>query len=309
MRLAPLAAVALCASAVAAADDPARRRFDADPSRPAALADGAFAVETAAPATRNTAHAELMLDWAHGLLSLKNGDSRVGYLLSDRVALHAIGSYSLGPVELGADVPVALWQRSNLDLLTSQGVTGDLVAPIAATALGDVRLLGKVPLIRGRPLDVAAVMEVRLPTGDGQAFASDGFGVNPSVLVGRLLGPVRLDASLGYVFRDIFHGGYGQYLQLVVHDGVTYGLAAFVPLPRLGRLETWRAIADVAGEWPRGYDLSGSRYRAPLSARAGIRARVWRDLAIDAGLGTGLAWFGDAGYGRESFRVFAGIRW
>ena len=31
-----------------------------------------------------------------------------------------------------------------------------------------------------------------------------------------------------------------------------------------------------------------------------------RDLAVDVGAGTGLAWFGDAGYGRESFRLFAG---
>jgi outer membrane protein OmpA-like peptidoglycan-associated protein len=36
---------------------------------------------------------------------------------------------------------------------------------------------------------------------------------------------------------------------------------------------------------------------------------VWRDLAVDVGAGTGLAWFGDAGYGRESFRVFGGLRW
>jgi outer membrane protein OmpA-like peptidoglycan-associated protein len=36
---------------------------------------------------------------------------------------------------------------------------------------------------------------------------------------------------------------------------------------------------------------------------------VWRSLWADAGLGTGLATPGNAGYGRESFRVFAGLRW
>jgi OmpA-OmpF porin, OOP family len=30
---------------------------------------------------------------------------------------------------------------------------------------------------------------------------------------------------------------------------------------------------------------------------------------VDVGAGTGLAWFGDAGYGRESYRFFAGLRW
>ena len=300
-RLALLAALAVSA---ARADDPARRDFDADPSRPAALAGGAFAVETAAPAAPGTGHAELLVDWAHGLLSLKQGDSRLGHLVADRVALHALGSWSLGPVELGADVPFTAWQGSNLGLLTSRGVTGPLVDPIAATAFGDVRLLGKAPLPRLLPLDLAALVDLRLPTGDGRAFLSDGLAVNPQLLAGRAFGPVRLDASLGYLFRKS-----GQYLQLVVGDGVTYGLAASTALPPLARLTSWRAVVDLAGQVPRALDLSSDRARAPLSLRAGVRAHLWRDLAVDLGTGTGLAWFGDSGFGRESFRIFAGLRW
>jgi outer membrane protein OmpA-like peptidoglycan-associated protein len=299
-----LAAAALAAPWLALSDDPARRDFDADPSRPSALANGAFAVETAAPAERGAAHAELLLDYTHGLLSLKSGDTRLGYLLSDRLALHALGSFSLGPVELGADLPFALVQGSNLSLLTSGGAGGDLAAPIASTALGDIRLIGKAPLLRGTPLDVAAALELRLPTGNGKAFFSDGLAAQPQLLAGRTLGLVRLDASLGYLFRKS-----GQFLQLVAQDGFTYGLAASIPLPRLGRIASWRAIADLAGQLPRGLDLGSARHRAPLSVRAGVRARVWRSLAVDFGAGTGLAWFGDAGYGRESFRLFAGLRW
>ncbi|HEX8910245.1 MAG TPA: OmpA family protein [Anaeromyxobacteraceae bacterium] len=301
-RLALLAALA--AAAGAHADDPTRRNFDVDPSRPAALADGAFAVETAAPQARGTAHLELLVDWAHGLLAAKQGGTRLGDLLADRVALHALGSYALGPVELAADLPFAAWQRSNLDLLTSRGVTGPLVDPISSTAFGDLRLLGKVPLPRLLPLDLAALVDLRLPTGDGQAFLSDGLAVNPQLLAGRALGPVRLDASVGYLFRKS-----GQYLQLVVGDGVTYGLAASTALPPVARLTSWRAVVDLSGQLPRALDLSSDRARAPLSARAGVRAKIWRDLALDVGAGTGLAWFGDAGYGHESFRVFAGLRW
>lgn len=301
-RLALLAALAVAASA--RADDPTRRGFDADPSRPAALADGAFAVETAAPAPAGAAHAELLVDWVHGLLAARQGDTRLGDLLADRVMLHALGSWSLGAVELGADLPFAAWQRSHLDLLTSRGVTGPLVDPIAATAFGDLRLLGKVPLPRLLPLDLAALVDLRLPTGDGRAFLSDGLAVNPQLLAGRALGPVRLDASIGYLFRKS-----GQYLQLVASDGITYGLGVSTALPPLGRLTSWRAVADLSGQLPRALDLSSDRARAPLSVRAGVRAHVWRDFAVDVGAGTGLAWFGDAGYGRESFRVFAGLRW
>jgi OmpA-OmpF porin, OOP family len=303
-RLAVLAALA--AASAAHPDDPTRRDFDADPSRPAALAGGAFAVETAAPATAGAAHAELLVDWAHGLLSLRQGDTQLGNLIGDRVALHALGSWSFGPVELGVDVPFIAWQSSHLDLLSSGGVpvTGPLVAPIAATAFGDLRLLAKAPLPRLLPLDLAVLVDLRLPTGDGDAFLSDGLAVNPQLLAGRAFGPVRLDASVGYLFRES-----GQYLQLVAGDGLTYGLAASTALPPLGRLTSWRAVVDVAGQVPRAFDPSTDRARAPLSLRAGVRAAVWRDLAVDFGAGTGFGWFGESGYGHEAFRLFAGFRW
>jgi len=301
-----IAVATLTLPQIALPDNPAERGFDPDPSRPAVLANGAFAVETAAPEGRGTARAEVLFDYARGLLAIRSGDTRVGYLVRDRLTLHALGSYALGPVEVGADMPFALVQGSDCSFpAASCGIpAGPLATPVGATALGDLRVLGKVPLLRGVPLDVAAALEVRFPTGDGQSFLSDGWAAQPQVLAGRRVGPVRLDASLGYLIR-----GSGQYLQLVAHDALTYGLAASLPLPRVGWLTTWRAIADLAGQWPRGLDFSTDRYRAPLSVRAGLRARVWRDLAVDVGAGTGVAWFGNAGYGRESFRVFAGLRW
>src|SRR6266542_1467870 len=280
LKAALLAAAALFAPRLALADNPAQRGFDADASRPAVLADGAFAVETAAPQGRGTRRVELLLDYTRGLLSINSGDAAVGELVRDRLALHALGSFALGPLELGADLPLAVHQGSDLGLLTSRGVTGQLAEPIGSTTLGDLRLVGKAPFLRSAPLDLAAALDV------------------------RAVGPVRLDGSLGYLVR-----GRGQYLQLVARDGLTYGVAASVPLPRVGPLSTWRAIADVAGQWPRGLDLASARYRAPLSVRAGVRARVWRDLAVDVGAGTGVAWVGDAGYGRESIRLFAGLRW
>jgi len=304
LKAALLAAAALFAPRLALADNPAQRGFDADASRPAVLADGAFAVETAAPQGRGTRRVELLLDYTRGLLSINSGDAAVGELVRDRLALHALGSFALGPLELGADLPLAVHQGSDLGLLTSRGVTGQLAEPIGSTTLGDLRLVGKAPFLRSAPLDLAAALDVRLPTGDGNAFHSDGLAANPQLLAGRAVGPVRLDGSLGYLVR-----GRGQYLQLVARDGLTYGVAASVPLPRVGPLSTWRAIADVAGQWPRGLDLASARYRAPLSVRAGVRARVWRDLAVDVGAGTGVAWVGDAGYGRESIRLFAGLRW
>jgi OmpA-OmpF porin, OOP family len=140
-----------------------------------------------------------------------------------------------------------------------------------------------------------------VPTRNRQAFTGEGFAVVPSVIATKPLGRVRLDAQLGYAFR-----GAGQYAQLVVHDGLVYAAGATVDLPPLSRLQRWKAIAELTGGWPRGYDASGDRYRAPLAARAGVRVFLARDLSVEAGGGAGL---GDAGYGRERWRAFLGVRW
>jgi outer membrane protein OmpA-like peptidoglycan-associated protein len=300
--LAGLAAAAALAALPARADDATRRRFDPDPARLALSLDGGFAVDTAAAAPERTWGVAAVLDLASGLLSLELGGER-DQLLEHRLSLHLLGAWSLGRLELGVHLPVALWQESDLSLLTRAGVTGPLVAPVAATALGDLRLGAKLPLLDEArfPVGLAAMLDLRLPTGNGDAFYSDGLAVVPSAIATRTFGRVRLDAQLGYLFR-----GQGQWAQLVVHDGLTFGAGANVDLPRLGPLDRWRAIAELVGGWPRGYDLSGDRYRAPLSVRGGLRWFAWRDLAIEAGAGAGL---GDAGYGREAWRVFAGVRW
>ena len=300
--LAGLLAAAALAALPARAEDPTKRGFDPDPARLALSLDGGFAVETATAAPAHTYRLGAILDLSAGLLSLELGGER-DRLIEHRLSLHLLGAWSLGRLELGAELPVALWQDADFSLLQRQGVTGPLVAPVAKTALGNLRLGAKLPVVgRDRfPVALAAMAELRLPTGNGDAFYSDGLAVVPSAIATRTFGPARIDAQLGYVVR-----GRGQYAQLVVHDGFTWGAGASLELPRLGVLERWRAIAEVVGGWPRGYDLSGERYRAPLSARGGLRWFAWRNLSVEAGGGAGL---GNAGFGREAWRVFAGVRW
>jgi len=299
-------AVGLCLCALAAparADDPARRGLDPDPPRPAPGLDAQLTTEGARPAPAGSWGLGLELDWVHGLLAVRDGDRLSAWVVRDRLAGHLFGSRSFGRLELGAALPVAIWQSSGIGALALPGTLG---APVSRSAVGDLRLTGKLALLgeERAPLSLAAGLEVRAPTGDGDAFFSDGWGLTPGLLAGRRLGPVRLDASLGWTFRRP-----GQFLQLVAHDGLAAGAAVSLDLPPRWRFLEWRAIADLALQVPRGTDLSSDRYRAPASVRLGLRARVWRSLWVDAGLGTGLAPPGSAGYGRESFRVFAGLRW
>lgn len=286
----------------AAADDPTRRRFDPDPTRPALSLDGNFTTETAAVATGGTLRFASLFDVTGGLLVLQQGSQRAD-LLSSRGLLHLLAGYSLGPVELAAHLPIALWQNSDFSLLTSQGVTGPLVDPIASTALGDLRLGAKLPLLDGVswPVGLAALADLRLPTGNAQAFMSDGLALVSSLVVTKTFGRVRVDGQLGYQFR-----GQGQYAQLAVHDGLVYALGGSLDLPKVAPFRRWKAIVELDGGWPRGDDLSTDRYRAPLSARAGVRAFLSSGLAVEAGAGTGI---GPAGYGHERWRAFFGVRW
>jgi outer membrane protein OmpA-like peptidoglycan-associated protein len=296
------AAAALAAVPADAADDPTRRGFDPDPARLALSLEGGFVVETAPAAPASTRGAAAVVDYASGLLSLELGSERDA-LIERRLSIHLLGGWSLGWLELAAHLPVVAWQEADFSLLEDQGVTGPLVAPVDRTTLGDLRLGAKLPVLdRARwPLALAAMVDLRLPTGNGDAFTSDGLALVPSAVATRAFGPVRLDGQLGYVIR-----GEGQYGQLVVHDGPTFGVGASVDLPSAGPLRRWRAIAEVTGSWPRGYDLDGERYRAALSARGGVRWFAGRSLAIEAGAGAGL---GESGYGREAWRAFAGVRW
>jgi outer membrane protein OmpA-like peptidoglycan-associated protein len=296
-----LAAAAALAPA-ARAEDATARGFDPDPSRLALSLDGGFTVETAAAATEGAYGFAALLDYADGLLALELGGERSDLLVS-RLSLHLLAGWSLGRVELSLHLPVALWQRSDFSLLEDQGVTGPLVAPIAQTALGDLRLGAKVPILDAArwPIGLAALLDARLPSGNRDAFTGDGAALVPSAIATRTFGRLRLDAQLGYAIR-----GTGQYAQLVVHDGLVWGAGGSLDLPPRRWLERWKAIAELGGGWPRGYDPGSERYRAPLSARAGLRAWLSRALSIEAGAGAGL---GAAGYGRERWRIFAGVRW
>jgi OmpA-OmpF porin, OOP family len=284
------------------ADDPTRRGFDADVPKLALFQGGGLAVESSAVPAAGAYQLGAVLDLASGLLVLREGN-RHDDLIDQRWSLHLVAARSLGAVELAAELPIVLSQRSDLSLLTDQGVTGPLVAPVASTTLGDLRLGAKVPLLDATrwPVGLSALAELRLPTGNPKAFASDGLALVPGLVTTRTVGPVRLDAQVGYTVRR-----QGQFAQLVVHDGVTYGLGASMDLPPLASLTRWRALAELTGGIPRGFDSLSDRYRAPLEAWGGLRAALTTHLAAEAGAGAGL---GQAGYGHARWRVFVGVRW
>jgi OmpA-OmpF porin, OOP family len=162
------AAAALAAIPAHAADDPTRRGFDPDPARLALSLDGGFAVETAGTEPRGARSVAAVLDLASGLLSLELGNERDA-LIARRLSLHLLAGWSFGPVEVAAHLPIAAYQDADFSLLERQGVSGPLVAPVSSSALGDLRLGAKVPVLDAArwPVGLAAMIDLRLPTGDG----------------------------------------------------------------------------------------------------------------------------------------------
>jgi outer membrane protein OmpA-like peptidoglycan-associated protein len=302
--LAALAAIGFQWTAgTAAADDPYARGFDPDPSRPALGFDSDFTVESTATAPAGSYRAEVLFDYQRNLLALKSGETKLGNLLESRLTAHLMGGYSFGRIEVGADLPVVLYQGANLSLLTQNGIVGPLADPISQTALGDLRLVARLPVLAQgmSPVSLAVVGEIRLPTGSKQSFTGDGPMAIPSVVVARQFGGVRLDGQLGYVARR-----QGQYAQLVVHDAVTYGLGASIDLPQVSLFRSWKGILDLNGQLPRGVSIDSARYQSPIALRAGVRARVGEHVSAELGMGTGLS---SGGYGRDLWRIFFGLTW
>src|SRR6478672_4740779 len=110
LRPSLLAALALLIARGARADDPTLRRFDADPSRLALSLDGGFTAETAAAAEKGALRFGALFEATSGLLVLQQGAVRRD-LLGSRGQLHLLAGWSLGAVELAAELPVALWQQ------------------------------------------------------------------------------------------------------------------------------------------------------------------------------------------------------
>ncbi len=285
-----LAAALAAAPLASRADDPTARGFNADTTQPALGVSRGIAVETATGATPGSWAAGLRLDWLQGFLALTVDKSR-NQLMESRLTGHLMGVRAFRWFELAADVPVVLWQRADFSLLNDLNYVGPLTDPVAATTLGDLRLTGKVPVLGPDfPIALAALLELRLPTGDPKAFASDGTVFTPSLVASRPIGPIRLDAQAGYVIR-----GQGQYAQLVVHDGFSFGVGASTALPAIRKLKDWRVHAELVGGVPRGYDLNTARYRAPLAAIAGVRFGLGGGWELETGGSTGL---GPPGYGQ-----------
>lgn len=301
------ALLATCLMALPAlADDPFARGFDAVPLKLTTTANSGLQLDGAELRPKRSWHLQALLDLNFGVMGLKLGDSRLGDLIPFRTDLRIGGSYQLlDRLEVGGELPIVL-QANAFKLLTDQGFPQ--VAP-RVIGLGAPRAIARFQILRQTEipiLSLAAVLEARVPIGDGFSFMADrGFVISPRLAAERRFGPVRVLANGGWRFRT----APGQFLNLYVGNEFLLGGGAIVELPDFSRFSQNQLVAEVNLATPTEAPFTfrdAEALKTPLELMLGARTTFAKHWSAQLALGRGL---GQAGYGREAFRIVLGLRY
>lgn len=256
--------------------------------------------------TTKSLRAAFLFDFNVGILALKLGDEKLGDLIPYRLDGHAIIAYQLHDrLEVSGSIPLTLFQGSNFQLLADQGFPQP--AP-AAVALSDARVQARGGLLDERdfPIGLAGIIEVRAPIGNDQAFTgARSFMLAPRLAIERAFGPVRVLGNAGYRFRAP-----GQFLNLYVGNEFHASAGVIYALPDYENVTGLEVLAEMHMATPMNAPFTfeqADSLKSPWEVMVGARAhlaKAWGgELSIARGVGL------QTGYGREAFRVIAGVRY
>lgn len=298
-------AVTLACTALAQ-PGPFTRGFDAVPVKPTMSGSSGIAQDSAKMLAPKSIHAAFLFDLNVGILALRLGDEKLGDLIPFRMDGHAIFAYQLHRrLELAASLPITLLQLSNFDLLRDQGFPQQSPAVVA---LSDARVQARGLILDEAdfPIGLAVIGELRAPTGNDDAFTgARSFVFAPRAAVERAFGPVRVIVNAGYRFRAP-----GQFLNLYVGNdfhastGVIWGLNDYKRLTGIELLAEMHLATPMNA--PFTFEQADS-LKSPWEIMVGGRARLFKAWGAELSIARGFAV--QTGYGREAFRVIAGVRY
>ncbi|MEM9490067.1 MAG: thrombospondin type 3 repeat-containing protein, partial [Myxococcota bacterium] len=205
---------------------------------------------------------------------------RLGALVARRVGGTAIASLALwNRLQLIVDVPVILSQDRDAVPGVADPAPGTDSAALGS-GLGDIRLAGKVQLLRHdlHGVDLAVIPAVLIPSAGADDYrGEDGLSLVPEVAIARALGAVRVAGNLGYRARrntDVLD--LAMVDELTFRAGLGYGLAGRTGVPAELMVTLAGAVAaarplDAANQTYTEV-LAGASYRAPGSIVAVIAA-------------------------------------
>lgn len=300
-------ALFLAAPFPASADNPFARGIDTVPHKLGTTTDAFLTVEGSRTAPAGSWQLWLGADYGSGLLGLRYGDDPRGRLIDDRLDLHLAGSFSPTDwLELGLDIPVTVLQTNAFRALEAQSGFSDR-AP-AGAGFGDLRTVAKFRLLREdtAPVGLAAILEVRMPTGAEDDFLGGrGWLISPRAVVDKTFADtLRIAVEAGYRMRTEA----GQYLNLYVGDELGLSVAASWLLPQTLPGGTWAAFAEVLTSTQARAPFNGpdsDALKTPVEGLVGLRNDLGGGFHALVGGGTGIGT--GAGYGNETLRLFAGV--
>lgn len=224
-------------------------RFNVNTFRPAPGARDLIIIPQTQPLLGTSLALGSYFSFTFNPLALVNAKGETFSLISNQLQWHLMAAVSFdGWIEIGAVLPVVLFQTGNLQAIGQEG-------SVQSTVLSDLSLLAKVPIIKrgsskeqlaySRGLGLAIAVRVDTPTGSQANFASDGrVNVMPSVLVDyRFKSGPLITSQVGAFFRPGTNlpnlalgpqimGGLGAELPLFRNWGITAvgGVTLFVPV-------------------------------------------------------------------------------
>jgi uncharacterized repeat protein (TIGR01451 family)/MYXO-CTERM domain-containing protein len=294
-----LAALGLVLAAPAAARaDEVRGEFSTERFQLASDKDGILDVEWGGVQPHLQVDLALWLGYANDPLTVyretpTGGRELAGSLVKDQVSGELVGAIGLFEhAQLGVSVPLIVAQRDDLTAASPSMPT----APAGGFAVGDLRLVPKVRLLRQRDagVDLAIYAALTLPTNSGDGFTGDSAAsVAPALAVSRrFAGGVRAGLNLGYRARQE-----RMAVNLQVDDEV---FAAVGVAGRLGAFEVDLGFAYATSA----EDVFAASNRNYAELKVGASYRITSSVRAFAATGTGIA----QGFGTPDWRLLAGVR-
>ena len=281
-------------------------RFSVERFRPAIDGSGVLDVDSGAVGEPWQWSVGAFANYALNPLVLRRDGERVGSLVAHRVGLDVVAALSLANwVQLGVDVPMLVFQTRD-----TVGIRGAVLGAtdLQAVALGDVRLIAKVRILRQQDhaLDLAIIPGITVPSGFPAGDTGNYVGEGQVTLVPELaasrniamdaLGAVRVAANLGYRLRPEER----TVVNVTISHELTWRLGAsylFAQSPLALSLSASGATYAFA-PFQSGFEEN------PLEILAGADYDVLPFVRLTGGVGKGII----SGFGTPDFRAFLGAR-
>ncbi|MBJ6763619.1 outer membrane exchange protein TraB [Myxococcaceae bacterium JPH2] len=292
-----LLALGLATPALGAPD----ARFDIQLFRPSGAPQDLVLVSQSRPLSHLSASAGPYFSYTFNPLTLVPKDGDVGKisLVGNRLQLDVMGSVGLFDwAEVGVDVPLILAQGGqNLEVIGTEG-------SVASSVLGDLRLTGKVavPGLRrpaeGHGFGAALTLNVSFPSGDQEAFASDGeLTWAPGLVV-----DYRFESGILLAFN----GGFWKrpdhiFNNVKLGDMAPFGLGTEVPILRGSGITALAMVSGAVGL----EKLPGQARQVPAELLVGLRWYSSTGVTFTFGGGAGCG----CSLGSPTLSFFTSIIW